>query len=76
MNQELDMNEELDSLFTFLTGTKPQIGKIIVNKKPTLKKSNSQNIKQISKNNNESSNLVSKSSDILETEIEKKYINN
>ena len=76
MNQELDMNEELDSLFTFLTGKKPEIGKIIVNKESTLKESHSQNIKQISKNNNESSNLVSKSSDILETEIEKKYINN
>ena len=50
MNQELDMNEELDSLFTFLTGKKPEIGKIIVNKESTLKESHSQNIKQISKN--------------------------
>lgn len=67
MNQEIDMNEELDSIFTFLIGTKPEIGKIIVNKKSTLNESNSQNFKQISKNNNMSSNLVSKSSDILET---------
>ena len=51
MNQEVDMNEELDSLFTFLTGKKPEIGKIIVNKESTLKESHSQNIKQISKNN-------------------------
>ena len=67
MNHEVDMNEELDSVFTFLTGKKPEIGKIIVNKESTLKESNYQNIKQISKKNNESSNLVSKSSDILET---------
>ena len=67
MNQEIDMNEELDSIFTFITGTKPEIGKIIVNKNSTLKESNSKYIRQIPKNNNMSSNLVSKSSDILET---------
>ena len=67
MNQEIDMNEELDSIFTFITGTKPEIGKIIINKKSILNESNSKYIAQIPKNNNMSSKLVSKSSDILET---------